>query len=159
MSRSSLEVAFAIPFMSKPLFRISSLFLVPAVFALWQFVTLPAAGATTSLGKNGGGFGIVTRVADAQLDASFVGKKERPSQDNDRVPTSDQDLLDDGSDDDPVTDDLTSDDGSTPPFSSDDRAALILPAARILRTILPASTFALQCLDEHSHERAPPTLE
>lgn len=94
------------------------------------------------------------------MNTLLDGEKERPSQDNDRLPapTSDQDLIDDGSDDSPA-DDSTRHDEGTAPFLAVDRAALTLPAPRIIRTLLLLSPLALQNRDEHSRERAPPTLE
>jgi hypothetical protein len=147
--------------MSKSSFRRRSLYLVPAVFALWQVLTPAAACATTSLAKNGGGFGIVTSVADAQMNTLLDGEKEQPSQDNDRLPapTSDQDLIDDSPDDDSPADHSTRHDKGTAPFLAADRAALTLPAPRIIGTLLPLSTLALQNRNEHSRERAPPILE
>jgi hypothetical protein len=147
--------------MSKPSLRKSSLFLVPAVFALWQFVTLPAACASTSLGKKDASFfGIVTSVADAQVSALSVGEKERPSRDRDQcpAPTSDQDLIDDGPDESPADHSARQDEG-TAPFLAADPAELSLRAPRIIRTLLLPSTLALQNVREHSRERAPPTLE
>jgi hypothetical protein len=146
--------------MCKSSLRISSLFLVPSVFALWQFVTLPAACAPTNLGKNDTSCGIVTSVADAQVSALSVGEKEQPSRDNDQIPapTNDQDLIDDGPDDSPADHSARQDEG-TAPFLAADRAELSLGAPRIIRTIFSPSTLALQNVREHSRERAPPTLE